>query len=830
MAKALPIDPLLDDIVATLRHGNLVLEAPPGAGKTTRVPPALLDSVAGDIIVAQPRRLAARMAARRVASELGEPLGKRVGHQIRFDRVGGRDTRIWFVTEGILVRRLLADRDLAGVGAVILDEFHERSLDADVALALLRRLQRRDQPDLRLAVMSATIDAAPIASFVAGAHLVAAGRPFDVTIDQLDLPDDRPLEVQVRVAARKLLDGSGSEGDILVFLPGAAEIIRARAALDELAGERGVDLVTLHGDLAAAEQDRAIRPGVRPKIILSTNVAETSVTIEGVTAVIDSGLARQASHSPWSGLPTLRLDKISQASAIQRAGRAGRIRPGRCLRLYTKHDFATRPEHGVAEILRGDLTATILGLRAAAIDEPGWFEPPPAPALAAAEALLIDLGAVDSTGTITARGARMATLPLHPRLARLVVAGDERGIADEAALAAALLGERDLRTRELGRADVAELTGDSDVVAAIDLFDRRTSDRSVNRGAAAAVARAHRQIAGYCKGRQPRPDDPEAELGRALLSAFPDRVARRRHPHSSELILSGGGTARLADDSVVRDAELVVVVKADQRGQQTLARMVSGIAPEWLLDDFADRLGDTTEVVYTNERVEVISRLTYGKLVLDESRRPPAANEGEAAAEVLANAVLAAPRGVAEIVDGEALTRWRQRVAFVAKHCSEVGVTSIDDAVIERALISACRGASSLADLRRLDILAAIRATLPADQRAALGKLAPEKLQLRSGRGARVNYESGKPPWISARLQDFFGMDSTPRIANGRVELVIHLLAPNQRAVQVTTDLAGFWINHYPAIRKQLQRRYPLHAWPDDPTVAQPGMRPRQRR
>jgi ATP-dependent helicase HrpB len=428
--QPLPVDALLPDLRERLRAArNLVLEAPPGAGKTTRVPPGLLDLAGGEILVLEPRRLAARLAARRVASELGEPVGATAGYRVRFEEAAGPRTRITFMTEGVLTRRLLSDRSLRGVDAVVLDEFHERHLEGDLALALLRRLQTTARRDLRLIVMSATIESAPVAAYLGGcAVLRSEGRRFETTITYTPV-SAAPLEQQVASALERLVR-DGLDGDVLVFLPGAAEIRRAARACERIAASAGLLVLPLYGDLPVEEQDRAVQPADRRKVILSTNVAESSVTIEGVTAVIDSGLARVASQSPWSGLARLTVSRVSKASANQRAGRAGRTAPGRVLRLYPLEDFARRPERETPEIVRAELAQMVLALASTGIAdarEIEWLDAPPEAALVAARELLGALRAVDHEGRLTADGRAMVRMPVHPRLARLVIEAARRG-------------------------------------------------------------------------------------------------------------------------------------------------------------------------------------------------------------------------------------------------------------------------------------------------------------------------------------------------------------------------------------------------------------------
>jgi ATP-dependent helicase HrpB len=855
--RPLPVDAILPEVVAALRRGRaLVVEAPPGAGKTTRIPRALLEAgLAGDgeVVVLEPRRLATRMAARRVAEEMGERPGGTVGYQVRFEEVAGPRTRLRYVTEGLLTRRLVASPDLPGVGAVVLDEFHERHLQGDLALALLHRLQRTRRPDLRIVVMSATLDAGPVARFLSAPSLRSEGRLFEVAVEYLSPSDaarDDRLEDRVASAVRRVV-AEQPEGDVLVFLPGMAEIRRAARACAPLASRHGLEILPLHGDLSPEEQDRAVRPSPRRKVVLSTNVAESSVTIDGVTAVVDSGLARVSSHSPWSGLPRLEVRRVSRASAAQRAGRAGRTAPGRCLRLYTRHDHDTRPEFDLPEILREDLSETLLAVASAGGPELAWLDAPPQAAADAARALLRDLGALDAAGGLTGTGRRLLRFPLHPRLARLVVEAEDRGAGAPGALLAALLAERDLRERAPDRGRGTPPTGPSDLLELAHLFEEAARARfdpdrlrgmGVSPGAAQAVERSRRQIAQALPGVRGRgaAEDAEEALLAATLAAYPDRVARRRAPGSPEVVLAGGGSARLDESSVVREAPLLVAVDADERrdrpgpgaapgrGGQVLVRVASAVTPEMILDVFPDALRWEEELSWNAgaERVDAFERMRYRDLVLEETRKP--VPDPDRAAAVLAEAALA--RGIRSFAEEGEVDRLLFRLAFAARAAPESGIAAPAEEDLAAGLREACRGRRSFAELREAGVVPALLARLPAGARALLERLAPERVTLGGGRTVRVNYEGGeKPPWVESRLQDFFGATRGPSVGGGRVPLVLHLLAPNQRAVQVTTDLEGFWDRHYPALRRELMRRYPRHAWPEDPRTARPP-EPRGRR
>ena len=854
---SLPIDPLLPEMVASLRaRGAVVIEAPPGAGKTTRVPPALLDAgfgQQGEIVVLQPRRLPARLAAERVAGERGEKVGETVGYTVRFAEEASPRTRIRFVTEGILLRRLLGDPRLSGVEVVILDEFHERHLASDLALALLRRLQLSQRPDLSLVAMSATLDAHPVCEFLGDCPLVRSeGRLFEISLEHLLQPDARPLADQVASAVRRLCQ-EGLDGDVLVFLPGAAEIRRATEKLGTLGESRDLLLLPLHGDLSPAEQRRAVEPASRRKVILSTNVAETSVTIDGVVAVIDSGLARIASHSPWSGLPVLAVSRISQASAVQRAGRAGRTRPGRVLRLYTQPDFDSRRPYDLPEIARLDLGEALLTLAALGVhDEQGfeWFERPAAPAVEAAYDLLRRLGALDGKGGLSDTGQRMLRFPVHPRLQRLIVEGERRGVGEEAAALAALVAEGDIsdsaRTRWGDAGPRAGAPEGADLLERLDRFQQARAARfardrlrglGVDERAAGAAELARRQLAAALRRDGPvkRPTSPNAideALAMATLAAFPDRVMRRRSPGSDQALLASGGVANVG---ALPPNDLLCAVDVEERtgaaargGNRVVrVRLAVGIRPEWLLDIAPNELSERDEIEWNadRQRVERVSRLLCGAITLEESRQP--APPSAEANRLLCEAVLANGRSGHEF--GEVPTALQAKLEVLRQAFPEAGVPQLGAQAWQAMVKAACEGITSLAELETSPIESRWLASLPAAVGRLLREEVPERIRLASGRMVPVHYETGKPPWIESRLQDFFGTPAGPTICKGRVPVTLHLLAPNHRAVQVTTDLANFWRQHYPSIRRELCRRYPRHAWPEDGASATPPA-PRGRR
>lgn len=802
-AASLPVAEALPALLAALEAGqNAVLVAPPGAGKTTVVPLALLGAPwrgGGKVVVLEPRRLAARAAARRMASLLGEGVGGRVGVSTRLERAVGAATRIEVVTEGLLVRRLQSDPGLDGVAAVVFDEVHERSLDADLALALCRDLQQGLRPELRLVAMSATLDGAAFSRLLGDAPVIeSAGRMFPVRIEHAlsDLAHPRELPDAAARAARRAL--AAAAGDVLVFLPGMAEIRRAEAALE------GADasVCVLHGDLDPAAQDIALRPDPagRRRIILATSIAETSLTVEGVDAVVDGGFRRAPRFDPGTGLTALATRRISRAAADQRAGRAGRLRPGVAFRLWTEAAHRGLAAQETPEILEADLAPLALDLAAWGAEPASlpFLDPPQAAALAAARALLVSLGALDPAGAITPRGREMARLSAHPRLAAMMVsAGRDAALAADLA---AILEERDPLRGE-GREPPADL--------------RLRLGRLP--GAAARAAAQHRRRLGLSRDAQAR----EAATGRLLATAFPDRVAMARANDPGAYLLASGRGARLsAADPLAREPFLAVAA-LDLSGTEARIRLAAPLSRVEIEDLFSGRIEAADEIVWDDRAAAVRARrrLRLGALVLEEAAitDPP----DEAVASALCDGI--ALRGLAVLPWTEAARRLQARAGLMrAAEGEEWPVLS--DAALAATLrvwlephLQGCR---TLADLARLDLAAILRGAL--GHRAALLDAAfPSHVTLRGGQRVAVDY-TRDPPVISARAQAFYGMAAAPRIGNGTIALAVELLSPAGRPIAITRDLGAFWKGGWAEVRKDMRGRYPKHAWPEDPSVTAP--------
>jgi ATP-dependent RNA helicase HrpB len=843
----LPIDASLPEIVQRVRQRRtLVLVAPPGAGKTTRVPTALVEAgllSTGHpaLVLLQPRRVAARAAATRIAHENGWVLGEEVGYQIRFEKRIGPRTRIRVVTEGILNRQLLSDPFLEGVGAVVLDEFHERSLHTDLAIALLREVRESVRDDLILVVMSATMEAGPVAEFLGGAPIIRVeGRSFPVEI-RYQGSSKTPLADRVASAVEEAVDGaSGAEtGDVLAFLPGVEEIRRAGRQLAPWAARSGSDVLPLHGSLTTEEQDRALRPSDRRKVVLATNIAETSLTIDGIATVIDGGQARFASYDPARGLDRLELGRISKASAEQRAGRAGRTRPGRCLRLWSEREHRGLPDSEVPEVRRVDLCATLLALHAWGHSDPsrfGWYEAPEPTSMAAAEQLLVMLGALDGAGgTITSLGRKLLEVPAHPRLARLLLESARLGALHEGASLAALLSEKDILTRSFGRDVRPEIHAESDLLVRLDRLDEAERarfapglrDRGIDPAAARQVAKVRDDLLRVARkrpgGSGPRPDQAdETTLLKLILLAYPDRVARRRASDGSTGVMVGGRGIRLDPESVVRDAEFFLALdpREDRRGGtlEARVRIASALRPEWLEELFPGsvRRERTVQFVDDRRRVVGVSTVSYRDLTLREDRNIPV--EPEAAARALAQAL--APRARSIFEGDEASALWLARLDLARLRMPEAGWPEFHEMDWAELIAMAAEGRRSEEEILRGPMLSMLKSRLSFAENRRLDEQIPESLLVPSGSRVRLSYPKEGPPILAVRLQELFGWTETPRIAGGRVPVVLHLLGPNYRPVQITDDLRSFWAIAYFQVRKDLRARYPKHSWPDDPLTA----------
>lgn len=836
---ALPIDSVLPQLLDALRDaGAAVLRAPTGAGKTTHVPPAILDAGLADpgtIVVLQPRRLAARACARRMAHERGGRLGEEIGYQVRFDRCFGRQTRILVVTEGILLRMLHDDPLLESVGAVVFDEFHERNLQSDLALAMVRRVRDTVRPELRLVVMSATLDGQPLSRWLGGCPMIESqGRLHPVEIAYAEGLDELSIAQRAAEGTRQILDRTA--GDVLVFLPGVGEIRQAARQLEPLAADRNLAVMPLYGDLPAEQQDAVLAPIGRRKVVLATNVAETSITIEGITGVVDTGLARRLEFDPHVGMDRLALVRVSQASADQRAGRAGRTAAGVCLRLWPARTHRHRPTHEEAEIRRLDLAGPVLQLRAWGetdlLDFP-WFEPPAVAALEQAETLLRRLEAFDASGRVTPLGRAMARLPLSPRLARMLLEGQRLGHPEAVALAAAILSERDPFARPDAQ-QAAPARSESDIldrVSALEAFQRsgRAESRlgSLHRSAARFVLHVRDQLLREVRFRSGKPtSQPSVDADRAvllaLLAAFPDRLVRRTNAGGRFGRMVGGRGVRLAPASAVNEAPLFLAVEVDRGTSEALVWKASAVRREWLP---AEHLSLRRELEFDQPSRRVIARrrVYWEDLLLEET--PEVLPAGPAVAEILAPAAAAALDEVFPW-DDPATADYLNRVRCLAQWLPELNWPPLDAEGLGRLLPAVCQGCRSFDELRRAPWLAHLSTLLTPEQQRAVEREAPERIEVPSGSRIKLHYEPGKAPVLAVRIQEVFGMMETPRVARGRVPVLLHLLAPNMRPQQVTDDLASFWKNTYQQVRKDLRRRYPKHAWPEDPYQATAERRP----
>ncbi|MFO1189978.1 MAG: ATP-dependent helicase HrpB [Alphaproteobacteria bacterium] len=828
MTDALPVDAALPALRQALGAGRrAILVAPPGSGKTTRVPLALMAEPwlgSGRIVMLEPRRIAARAAARFMASMIGEAAGERVGYRVRHESRVGSKTRVEVVTEGILTRRLQSDPELSGIGLLIFDEFHERSLDSDLGLALALDAQESLRPDLRILVMSATLDAAGLSRLLGDAlggdaPVIAAGaRSFPV--ETRYRPPARGERVEDAMAAAVRAALAEQRGSVLAFLPGEAEI---RRAAERLAGgdlPAGTDLCPLYGALPAEAQDRAIRPAIagRRKVVLATTIAETSLTIEGVTVVIDSGWKRAPRFDPSRGMARLETVRVSAAAATQREGRAGRLGPGVCYRLWSVEENRALAAFDLPEILAADLAAFALELAAWGVGDPArlkWLDPPPPAAFAQAVTLLRDLGALDPKGHVTAMGRAMAELPLHPRLAHMVLAGKAQGAGPLAAAIAALIEERDFLAGER----------DADIRSRLEVLvrgDRAGGNRTrINRAALARVAASWRDLL----RRVGLPTDAglDGDPGALLALAYPDRIGQRRGP-GGRYRLSGGGGVVVAEGDGLAASEFLAVATTDGAARDARVFLAAPLARQIIEQDFAAQILAVDDIRWDGRDEAVLARRQrrLGALVLDDKPLPDPDSGQVSAAMVEGVRSL----GLAALPWSMAAKNLKERVNFLRTVRPEDGWPDLSDAGLmpdlDIWLQPYLAGITRRAHLARLDLAAILLGLIPPGLAGRLDRLAPPSLAVPSGARLLIDYGAEGGPRVRVRVQEVFGLAATPRIADGRIVVAFELLSPARRPVALTRDLQSFWANVYPQVRAELRGRYPKHAWPENPLTAQP--------
>jgi ATP-dependent helicase HrpB len=839
MPGTLPIYELEDSLVASLRqHSRLVLQAPTGSGKSTQVPQILLDqgvAETGEIVVLQPRRLATRMLAARVASERKGKLGAEVGYQIRLDKVTSAKTRIRFVTEGVLLRQMLGDPNLRGVSVIVFDEFHERHLYGDITLARALDLQESRRPDLKIVVMSATLDAGSLQKYLAPCDLLTSrGRTFPVDVEYLFEPMG---ELPVWEAAAEEFERlAGSHvGDALIFMPGAYEIQRTIESVRRTVAGKGCLVLPLHGELPVGEQDAAVAQYDRRKVIVSTNVAETSLTIEGVRLVIDSGLARMARFDPYRGINTLLIERISRASADQRAGRAGRTAPGRCVRLWTEREHLDRPPQELPEVKRLDLAEVVLTLKASGVTDVAafrWLEAPDTRALERAESLLIDLGAIDPSGEITPLGRRMLAFPAHPRYARMLLAAHDLGCVPDVALVAALTQGRNLLRRAEGKQMEENREKHLGETSESDFFTMMRAHRfaeerhfnvqacralNINALAAREAAALTNQFLKIARDEKldlsSRPDSDEA-LRRCVLAGFPDMVAMRLDRGTLRCALVHGRKGVLARESTVTAALLVAseVREVQIRGDvETLLTLATAIQEDWLREMFPTAFAEKMEVFFDSSLRRVLAKkqTRFHDLVLRSEQTDKVPHEQAAA--LLAREVEA---GTCPLKNWDnSVDQWIIRLNQVASWHPEYELPPLGDDDRRMLLEQLCHGATSYKDIKERAVWPTVKAWLSPSQQELIDRFAPERLDLPNGRKAKITYDPKSPPTVAVRIQDLYGVTGELRIDGNRLPVVIQILAPNHRPIQITQNLATFWKDSYPKVKQELQRKYPRHEW-----------------
>ncbi|MGD7652407.1 MAG: ATP-dependent helicase HrpB [Verrucomicrobiales bacterium] len=850
----LPVFEIAADLRSAVSTGNrdrVLLKAPTGSGKSTSVPGMIADAgVPGAILVIEPRRMAARLLAKWVAKQRNATLGREVGYAVRFDSNYRDDSQIIYLTDGVFQRWIQDDPDLTGVGTVVFDEFHERRLAVDIALGRCLDLQESTRPDLRVVVMSATLETAGLADFLAPCTaLEAGGRTFPVEIlhraekptthdRRGGPPRETPVWEKMAAATREAI-AMPDPGNILVFLPGTHEIRRTIELLAKHNATRGWDVLPLYSALPPAAQEAAIEPGPRPKIIVATNVAETSLTIDGVRTVIDSGLARVASYEARRNLNTLHIRKISRAAADQRAGRAGRTAPGRAIRLWSQPDHARRDEFEAPEVRRLDLAEAVLLLKASGVAEIRdfrWFDSPAEDSLQRAEHLLHDLGALDADGNLTDEGRKMAALPLEPRFARLLLAGYEHGCVAEAAfIAAAVQGEGIFTNKrgDTGRKDFifpddhTDFAGEwraFDSAAAMKFDPRRCSQIGVLARGARETAQSFERLRSLARrnGWRWQPVDFDARhqaVGRAMLAGFSDQLAIVLGKATLACRLVGKRKGKLDEDSCAQQAAAFVaaeITEVEAREVVTHLRRATAIDPAWLRELFPGDLTESDGAAWDETRRRAVARkeTRFRDLVL-ESRESDHNVNLDQAAELLAQRVLSGDLTLKNW--DHSVEQWTARLLLLGNAMPELEMPGWSDDDRSAAVAQICHGAVSYKEIKNAKVWPVLNEWLSHAQRGALDSYCPERITLPNGRSAKITYQVDKDPFFGARVADLFGMWETPTVAGGRVPLLVHVLTPGQKPWQMTKDLESFWATGYPQMKKEIAGRYPRHPWPDDP-------------
>ncbi|MFO7568483.1 MAG: ATP-dependent helicase HrpB [Smithellaceae bacterium] len=824
-----PIDDILPALTSAIRtHSAVILQAPPGSGKTTRVPLALLDVIGpekGRILMLEPRRIAAVSAARWMAKTLDEEIGQTLGYSIRFDSRVSKTTRIEVMTEGILTRRILANPALEGVAMVIFDEFHERNLQADLALALCLDIRRGLRDDLKILVMSATLDGGPVSALLDGAPIISSqGQAYPVEQRYCEDRTDQSFVPRVTDLVRNALRETA--GDILVFLPGAGEIRAVGDALAETLRDCATNDITLHplyGDLPFDQQERAILPATTRKIVLATNIAETSLTIEGVRVVIDGGLTRRLQYDPATGMNRLATVAVSQASARQRQGRAGRLGPGVCYRLYSLHTFQSLLPFAPPEISISDLSQLVLDLAAWGVRDPdmlSWLDPPPPSAWRAAQELLIELGALDAEGSMTPVGESMARLPVHPRLGRLLLKATEMGCPSLGADLAALLSERDIIRRRSVASHPAESFDLGDRLEILRQWRQDKKPAGIADVIALRVVDATSQQLRRLTGKAVKTTGAEVvnSIPRLLLYAFPDRIAKRREDDNSRYVMRQGRGVRLSAKSLPAGNPYMIAVVVDKGEKaQGIVHLAEPLTEEILRKELRGKIEILRQVVWDKQEGRIMATLEERLGAITLSAKPVTPPEDEVAS-VICEAIRSK---AATIPFRREVMQFQGRVRLMRQCFPDESWPDLSEETLlstpEDWLLPHLTGIRSGHQLAGLNILPALIETLTWDQQRLLNDRAPVSITVPSGSNISIDYVAGEIPVLAVKLQEMFGLADTPSIAGGRIKLLLHLLSPARRPVQITRDLKAFWNNAYPQVKKELKGRYPKHPWPDDP-------------